>query len=144
MISDIQNVEQLSRVITQATAPAFLLGAVAGFASILTIRMERIMDRSRTLDAIPPDDEARAHLKADIPRLQRRARLINRAIFLVVGSGVASASLLFVAFACAFFNVPHEPGLAFLFSLALLLLMAALITLAMDVKIALSAFDHQA
>lgn len=42
MISDMQNVEALARVISQATAPSFLLGAAAGFASILTTRMERI------------------------------------------------------------------------------------------------------
>jgi hypothetical protein len=108
MISDMQNVEALARVISQATAPSFLLGAVAGFASILTTRMEKITDRSRALNAIPDDDAARAPLKANIPRLMRRAKLINRAIFLAIGSGVATASLLFVAFVCAFFNVPPK------------------------------------
>lgn len=73
----------------------------------------------------------------------RRAQLINRAIFLAIGSGVATASLLLVAFACAFFNVPHEPGLAMLFSLALGLLVASLVTFALEVKIALNAVDHK-
>ncbi len=144
MISDMQNIEALSRVIGQATAPSFLLGAVAGFASILTTRMEKITDRSRALNAISDDDKARAPLKSDIPRLMRRAQMINRAIFLAVSSGVATASLLLVAFACAFLNLPHELGLGLLFSLALVLLMGSLVTFAMEIRIALCASDHQA
>ena len=73
----------------------------------------------------------------------RRAQLINRAIFLAIRSGVATASLLFVAFVCAFFNVPHEPGLALLFSLALGLLVASLVILRWKSK-SLNAVDHKA
>ncbi len=42
--------DQLSQLISQATAPAFLLGAVAGFISILTTRMASVLDRIRSLD----------------------------------------------------------------------------------------------
>ena len=41
---------QLSQVISQSTAPAFLLGAVAGFVSILLGRMNAIVDRIRHLN----------------------------------------------------------------------------------------------
>jgi hypothetical protein len=39
-------------VISHATAPAFLLGAIAGFVSVLMTRMNNIIDRSRALHAI--------------------------------------------------------------------------------------------
>jgi hypothetical protein len=65
--------DQLSQVISHATAPAFLLGAVAGFVSILITRMNGIIDRSRSLNTIADDNSARAPLKADIPRLRHRA-----------------------------------------------------------------------
>jgi hypothetical protein len=64
---------QLSRVMAQATAPAFVLGAVAGFVSILLGRMATVLDRIRTLNEIADDDTSRTHLKSDIPRMRQRA-----------------------------------------------------------------------
>ena len=69
----------LSQVMAQSTGPAFILGAVAGFTSILLGRMTNVLDRIRSLNEIAEDDTARAHLKSDIPRLRQRARLMNGA-----------------------------------------------------------------
>jgi hypothetical protein len=41
------DIDHLSSAITHATAPAFMLGPVARFLSILIARMERIIDRKR-------------------------------------------------------------------------------------------------
>ena len=62
----------LSQVMAQSTGPAFILGAVAGFTSILLGRMTNVLDRIRSLNEIAEDDTARAHLKSDIPRLRHR------------------------------------------------------------------------
>jgi len=51
---------QLSQVMVQATAPAFILGAVAGFVSILLGRMTNVMDRIRSLNEIADGDSVRA------------------------------------------------------------------------------------
>jgi hypothetical protein len=66
------SITQLSQVITQVTAPTFLLGAVAAFVSVLPSRMNRIIDRSQALNAISDNDQTKARLKSDIPRLKRR------------------------------------------------------------------------
>jgi hypothetical protein len=42
----------------QATAPAFILGAVAGFISILLGRMTSVIDRIRSLNEIADGDTA--------------------------------------------------------------------------------------
>ncbi len=47
----VTDVDHLGSVISHATAPAFMLGAVAAFLSILIQRMERISDRLRALRA---------------------------------------------------------------------------------------------
>src|SRR6266446_515773 len=78
---------QLSQVMVQATAPAFILGAVAGFISILLGRMTSVIDRIRSLNEIADGDTARAHLKSDIPRLRKRAKLLNSATRLALASG---------------------------------------------------------
>ena len=81
MISDTPSVSQLSHVISQAAAPAFLLGALAAFIAVLISRLNRIIDRTVLLNGIPGDDTVRNRLKADLPRLMRRAAMMNRAIF---------------------------------------------------------------
>lgn len=45
----VSDVDHWSLAISHATAPAFMLGAVAGFLSILIARLERVAEKSRTL-----------------------------------------------------------------------------------------------
>ena len=52
------DLDHLSQLISHATAPAFMLGAVAGFVSILITRMNGVIDRIRSLNTIA-DDEGR-------------------------------------------------------------------------------------
>jgi hypothetical protein len=138
----VTDLDQLSQVISHATAPAFLLGAVAGFVSILIARISGIIDRVRSLNMISDDDAARAHLKADIPRLKQRARLINDAIYLSVGSGICTTVLVILAFVSAFVGIRHEFLVGVMFVVALGLLGAALFNFAREVRIALNEFDH--
>ena len=133
---------QLSQVISQATGPAFILGAVAGFVSILLGRMTAVVDRIRHLNDIADDEGSRAHLKSDIPRLRRRLGLLNSAARLVLASGVCTALLLFVSFASAFLRLQHVFGAAALFFLAVALLGAALFRFGQEVKIGISEADH--
>jgi hypothetical protein len=128
-------------VISHATAPAFLLGAIAGFVSVLMTRMNNIIDRSRALHAIAEDD-ARAGLKLDIPRLKSRAKLANRATYFAVASGIATTFLIVLAFGCALLGLQHEPGAALLFIVAVSLFCASLFELAREVRIALVEADH--
>jgi hypothetical protein len=56
-------------------------------------------------------------LKGDIPRLVRRAVLLNNAILLCTISGITTSLLVIVAFATAMFHLQHEYGVAILFVL---------------------------
>ena len=133
---------QLSQVMVQATAPAFILGAVAGFVSILLGRMTNVMDRIRNLNEIAEGDTVRAYLKSDIPRLRRRAQLLNSATHLALVSGMCTSLLLVVGFASAFFRLQHEYGAGILFALAVALLGGALFRFSQEVRIGLSEGDH--
>ena len=66
------SVGQLSQIISQAAAPAFLLGALAAFIAVLISRLNRVIDRTIVLNAIADDDPIKSRLKADLPRLMRR------------------------------------------------------------------------
>ena len=144
LVADGPATERLSQVIAHAMSPAFLLGAVAGFVALLMGRMNGIIERTRTINAIPDEDSPRVYLKADLPRLHRRAKLVNQAIYLAVGSAIATTLLLITAFAAAFCGLRHEPGAGALFLVALVFMCAALVALAREVRIALSEFDHHA
>ena len=142
MISDTPSVSQLSQVISQAAAPAFLLGALAAFIAVLISRLNRIIDRTIVLNAIADDDTAKSRLKADIPRLMRRAAIVNRAILWAVIGSIAVTVLVILAFLSAFFEVQHERGVAVMFMIALGAFTVSLVDFAREVRIAVNEFDH--
>jgi hypothetical protein len=127
---------------SQATAPAFLLGAVAAFIAVLINRMTVIIDRIRSLNEIADNDSVRAHLKSDIPRLWQRANLLNNATHLALLAGIFTSLLLVVGFMSAFVKLRHEYGAAVFFILAIGLLGASLFRFAQEVKMGLSEADH--
>ena len=50
------SMEQLARIIGSIAAPAFLLGAVASFISVVFSQINRVIDRSHYIHAIKDDD----------------------------------------------------------------------------------------
>jgi hypothetical protein len=131
------SIEQLSRIIGNVAAPAFLLGAVASFIAVLISRINRVIDRAQVLHGIADDDTSKAYLKADIPRLRRRAALLNRSLFCSILSAFLTALIIVVAFVSAMFKVAHEYGVAVLFIAALLTFCISLLDLAREARIAL-------
>jgi hypothetical protein len=131
----VPDTNQLSQVMVQATAPAFILGAVAGFVSILLGRMTSVIDRIRSLNEISDDDNARAHLKSDIPRLRKRAQLLNSATRWALASGMCTSLLLIVGFGSAFFRLQHIYGAGILFAVAVVLLGGSLFRFSQEVRI---------
>ena len=142
MLFDHPTSTQLSQVIGQVTAPAFLLGAVAAFISVLIARMNRIVDRSQALNAITDDNPGKAELKADIPRLKRRAALLNKSILFAIISAIITSILVIVAFITAYLTFPHEYGVGLFFIAALGFFTAALVNLGRETLIALHDYDH--
>ena len=136
------SIDHITQIISQVVAPSFLLGSVAGFISVLSTRLTAVFDRLRNLNAIPDEGHIQTWLKADIPRLRRRAKLLNRAIFLAIGSGVAATILIIVAFALALAAISHVWVAAMLFMISLALLCAALVVFGSEIKIGLSDYDH--
>jgi hypothetical protein len=138
MIPEVITLNQLSLVISQAAAPAFLLGAVASFLSVLVSHMSRIIDRSRAINVTPDDDPNKARLKTTLPQLKLRADLVNRAIYWAVASGISTCLLMIAAFGSAYFGIRHEPGAAILFTTSLALFTFSLISFAREVRVAMT------
>jgi Protein of unknown function (DUF2721) len=138
------SIDQLGRIIANVAAPAFLLGAVAGFISVLVSRINRVVDRAQFLHGITDAEATNAYLKADLPRLRRRAALLNRSLFSAVLSAICTALIIIVAFISALLNFNHEYGVAILFIVALVMFSASLVDLAREARIALHDNDLHA
>jgi len=142
MLPDTPSISQLSHVIAQAMAPAFLLGSFAALIAIMVARLNRIIDRTIVLNGISNEDPTKSRLKADIPHLARRARMMQRAIFWAVISSIATITLMIVAFVSAFLGIEHERGVAILFVGALCAFTISLVDFAREIRISLHELDH--
>jgi putative Mn2+ efflux pump MntP len=140
MVTTPDSIDQLSQVISHVIAPAFMLGAVTSFVSIVTNRIDVVLGRIRILNAIPHDDPNRAHLKQDVQRLSRRLVLLRRCLMFTLTSGVVTMLLMIVSFALAILGVQHVWSVAILFTIALMLFCAAMLILGRDSTI--SVRDH--
>ena len=129
------DIDHLSSAITHATAPAFMLGPVAGFLSILIARMERIIDRKRALqsgDLATLDPSIREKLANSFAC---RVALLGAAIFYAVLSALVTALLLSAAFLAALAGIGHGGIVAVMFVVALALLIAALVQFAREIRL---------
>jgi hypothetical protein len=124
------DLDQLSAAISHAMAPAFMLGATAAFLNILISRTERMVDRVRSLRAA--DSPASPDVMST---LARRMAFLNHGIYFAVLSGLSTAALLVISFACALLGINHRTGVAVMFVLSLLLLMVALVDLVREVRL---------
>jgi amino acid transporter len=142
MVTTPDSIDQLSQVTSHVIAPAFMLGAVTSFVSIVTSRTDVVLGRMRTLNAIPSDDPGRAHLKEDVQGLSRRLVLLRRCLLLTLASGVVTMLLMIASFALAIIGVQHVSSVAILFMVALTLFCAAMVILGRDGMISIHEHDY--
>jgi hypothetical protein len=142
MFSFIPDANQLTSIFALAAGPAFLLGAVAGFISLLMSRLKSITDQLDRSVEIGVSGSDQTRHKQDITELKRRALLLNSATYLALCAGICTTLLLMLAFASAFFRLQHVYGGALLFAAANGLLTVSLYKFAREVKASLSEIDH--
>lgn len=142
MFDFIPDPARLSRIFASATAPTFFLGSVAAFAALMTNRMKDILERIRALNAISEADLVRAHLKDDLARLLRRAKLLKDGLVSVLCAGILATLLLAILFATEFLGIKYAYGAGLLFLLATMLLGFALLRFAQEARISLDEADE--
>ena len=134
--------DELGHIMLRATAPVFLLSAVAAFMNLLASRFTRVEDRIRTINNIEENENGRVFLKSDLPRLQRRARLLHKAIRLALLSGIATTLIVVFMYCAAFISIQHQWGAAILFSAALVLFASSLVCFALELQVSLNDNDN--
>jgi hypothetical protein len=141
MLDDLLRIERLSDVIAHSAAPAFLIGGVAGFVAIMLNRLGTLMDRVRQLRMAQHENGAIPNIEHEIAQLKRRIRLLSRAVFIALCSGVSATILLLVGFVAGFFSLTHVYGMGALFMVTVALLGFALALFAREIRLALKDYE---
>jgi len=138
----VPDLQRLSAIFGMATAPAFFLGTIAAFVSLMLSRMSATIDRIRALNSISDSETEKLKLKADVGRLVRRANYLQDAIRLALCAGISATALLGVIFVSEFFGFKHPYGAGVLFAVSTVLLGLALFRFVQEIWLGLSEYDH--
>jgi hypothetical protein len=128
-ISDIGHVIQL------AIAPVFLLTGVCTMLMVLTNRLARIIDRSRTLEDRLDIGHRDAYMD-ELDILYRRWRLINFAITLSTACGLLICLVIALLFLGDTTNLPLDRYIAGLFIIAMITLIGSFVYLLREIFVA--------
>lgn len=142
VIDFVPDVQRLTMIFSQATAPTFFLGAVAAFVSLMSTRLSAVVARIRVLNAISDGDPERAHLKGDVDRLRRRAALLNSGIVFSLIAGICATTLLAILFTAEFFGLKYAYGAGLLFIMATICLGVGLVRFAQEARVGLTEADE--
>lgn len=119
----------IADIIQVALAPVFLLVAIGSMLNLLTVRLGRVVDRSRILQERHAETEGMEHdmIVSEIRNLAKRIDCTNRAILLLVLSGLVTGVTVVLLFVRGFTRFDLEGLLAGAFILSIGLMMAGLI-----------------
>lgn len=140
MLRDIP-VDEVTHVIGLATAPAFLLGAVAGLLSLLVGRLSRNADLVRSLLKAQGEDRA-AERRVLLRRAMRRVGHTRWAITLCGHSGIVTGWMVVLTFVDALLGFNNSRAIVGGFILALVLFTTALIFLLSEIRLSVADLDE--
>ena len=119
----------LAKAIQLSVAPVFLLTAIAGVLGVISNRLARVLDRAREIQGPASDSQ-------DMQLLRRRMGLLSRAIESVTITGVLVSAVVAVTFISAITVVDLATIVVPLFVVAMLALIAGLLLLLLDTRVA--------
>lgn len=119
----------LAKAIQLSVAPVFLLTAIAGLLGVISNRLARVLDRSR-------DPRGPSSGSQELVLLRKRMDLLSRAIECVSVTGVLVSMVVAVTFISAIAVLDLAAIVVPLFVLAMLTLMAGLLLLLLDTRVA--------
>ena len=133
-------VSTIAHQIQLAVAPVFLLTAVGTIIGVLSNRLGRAVDRSRTLEErlrqLQP--EGQKAVRAELGLLDRRVRLVYGSIVLAVLCALFVGLLIAVAFVDAFIDIDLSKFIGLLFIAAMLAFILALMVFLREIFLAVS------
>ena len=127
-----------AQTIQLALAPVFLLVAIASIMNILSIRLGRVVDRSRQLLERHAETHGADHdvVVLEIRALDKRIAIIGQAMLMLVLSGLVIGVVVAMLFMEEIFDMNMQYAVATAFLLAISLLMWSLMLFLRETRLA--------
>jgi len=132
------HVSTVAQVIQLSVAPVFLFSGVGTMLVVLTNRLARIVDRTRTLEGRPQQPTEDAALFLELDTLHRRAYLIDWAVSLSTLAALLICCVVGVLFVGSFLNAAVTRPVAVCFVAAMAALIGALVCFLREILLATS------
>jgi hypothetical protein len=135
---NIENLANVTAILQTALTPAFLLVAIGTLLNIFVIRLSRIVDRSRELQAMHAKTLGKEHeLVVDELRIVgQRMDVVSKSILLSVLSTIAVCAMVGMLFLMGLAGYQMAWAIVATFILALALMAAALLLFVREVQLA--------
>ncbi len=133
------NIATVANVIDIAVAPVFLLAGISGLLMVLTNRLGRTIDRSRSLQATRSDamsSEHRSIIRHEMRNLRRRMHLNHFAISAAVLSAILVCLVVVTLFLGSLLQLNVSAVVASLFIICMVILSLAFSSFLLEVLVA--------
>ena len=134
-------VSTIAQTIQLSLSPVFMLAGIGALLNVLAGRLSRVIDRARALELLHPRSSGPEHERhvAELRLLDRRMTIINAALFLAVTSAIMTCLVVALLFVAELAKLHFGTIVALAFILAMLLLIAALVSFMVEVRVSLRA-----
>jgi hypothetical protein len=135
---NIETLANVTAILQTALTPAFLLVAIGTFLNIFVIRLARIVDRSRDLQALHPKSSGveRERLVYELRIVGKRMNVVSGSILLGVLSTIAVCAMIGMLFLMGLAGIQMAKAIVAMFILALALMVASLLMFVREVSLA--------
>ncbi len=135
------NVSTIAQTIQLSLSPVFMLAGIAGLLNVLAGRLSRVVDRARSVEALHPRSTGPEHDRHvwELRLLDRRITIINASLILAVSSAVMTCLVVALLFVAELVKLHIGTVVALSFILAMALLIAALISFLLEVRMSIRA-----
>lgn len=131
-------IETIAGVIQLAVAPVFLLAGIAGMLNVLSVRLGRVVDRARVVEArlaVERQEDRRDVLQRETEGLWKRIRLVNWSIRMFVTGALLVCLVIVTLFLGELTELDLSATIATEFIGAMFLLIIGLIMFLVEVSI---------
>ncbi len=129
----------IARIIELAVAPVFLLAGIGAFLNVVTLRLARIVDRSRALEARcneQPDAAEVERIRSELGVLDKRTIRAQQAIFLFSFAALLVCLVVATLFIGDFINLDIAAAVALMFVAAMFAMVGGLALFLAETSIA--------
>jgi hypothetical protein len=134
-------VNTIAQTIQLSLSPVFMLAGIGALLNVLAGRLSRVVDRARAVEDLHPRSVGPEHDRHvwELRLLDRRRSVINAALVMAVSSAVMTCLVVALLFVAVLIKLHIGTIVALSFILAMGLLISALVSFLIEVRMSLTA-----